>query len=105
MGSTREHCGSHLPPEPAAPPLTFRGADQKWNPQWRDVCGGGPPPDTAQIGDRAFVNCRGLTQITLPPGLTHIGDDAFLGCSGLTQITLPPGVALIGAGAFYGARG
>ena len=38
------------------------------------------------IGSRAFLNCSGLTSLTLPAGITKIGDSAFYGCSGLTSI-------------------
>ena len=61
------------------------------------------PPDTAQIGERAFKGCSGLTEITLPPGLTHIEGGAFAGCSGLTQINFPtPGLAHADASVFKG---
>ena len=36
------------------------------------------------IGDRAFRNCSGLTEITIPDSVTSIGDYAFEDCSGLT---------------------
>ena len=38
------------------------------------------------IGSRAFLNCSGLTSLTLPAGITWIGERAFYGCSGLTSI-------------------
>ena len=34
---------------------------------------------------RAFLNCTGLTGISLPASLTTIGQDAFLNCTGLTS--------------------
>ena len=50
----------------------------------------------------AFVNCRGLTDITLGNGVTSIGAYAFEGCSSLTDITIPNSVTSIGAYAFEG---
>ena len=48
-----------------------------------------------RIGDFAFYECSGLTEITLPEVVTSIGNYAFSGCSGLTEITLPEGVTSI----------
>ncbi len=39
------------------------------------------------LGNEAFFDCIGLTDITIPAGVTVIGDGAFLGCTGLTDIT------------------
>ncbi len=41
------------------------------------------------IGDRAFYNCTGLAEITIPNNVTSIGDFAFYNCDGLKEITLP----------------
>jgi hypothetical protein len=38
------------------------------------------------IGDRAFYNCGGLTNISIPGSVTYIGDMAFYGCSSLNSI-------------------
>ena len=54
------------------------------------------------IGNGAFLNCEGLTSITIPEGVTSIGDSAFEGCSSLTSITIPDGVTSIGEWAFFG---
>ena len=54
------------------------------------------------IGDDAFMNCSGLTSITIPSSITSIGYRAFNGCSGLTAITIPDSVTSIEFGAFYG---
>lgn len=48
-----------------------------------------------RIGDRAFVNRVGLTQISLPNSLTSIGEHAFYGCTGLTQVNLPDSLTSI----------
>ena len=58
-----------------------------------------------EIGDFAFLDCSGLTSLTLPSGLARIADDAFDGCIGLTSLTLPSGVAEIGSCAFRDCSG
>ena len=39
-----------------------------------------------EIGDFAFLDCSGLTSLTLPSGVAEIGSCAFRDCSGLTSI-------------------
>lgn len=58
-------------------------------------------PVTA-IGDSAFYNCTGLTDITFaaPCSVTSIGSWAFEMCRGLTTLTIPPSVTSIGDNAF-----
>ena len=51
------------------------------------------------IGDNAFLNCYGLTSITIPNGLLIIGNHAFDGCC-LVSITIPSTVTSIGELAF-----
>ena len=58
-----------------------------------------------EIGDFAFLDCSGLTSLTLPSGVTKIGSCAFDGCSGLTSLTLPSGLTWIGSYAFRGCIG
>ncbi|MCU0858179.1 MAG: leucine-rich repeat domain-containing protein, partial [Pontiellaceae bacterium] len=54
-----------------------------------------------RIGNYAFNNCSGLTNITLPSGVTDIGNGAFNHCDGLTgRLTIPAGVTNIGSSAF-----
>ena len=57
------------------------------------------------IGDYAFSDCSGLTNITIPDSVTSIGDSAFHDCSNLTSITIPDSVTSIGEVAFYGCSG
>ena len=64
------------------------------------------PDSVTSIGDFAFVNCTGLTIITIPDSVTSIGDNAFRGCTGLTSITIPNSVTSIGGpGAFSDCTG
>ena len=35
---------------------------------------------------RVFVGCRGLTTVTIPASVTSIGDGAFSDCTGLTEL-------------------
>ena len=56
------------------------------------------------IGDSAFKNCSGLTNVTIPDSVTSIGRGAFSGCSSLTSVTIPNSVISIGDNAFYGCN-
>ena len=52
------------------------------------------------IGNDAFADCYGMTDITIPDGVTSIGDSAFDWCSALTEISIPGTVSSIGSWAF-----
>ena len=52
------------------------------------------------IGESAFYNCRGLTNVTIGNSVTSIGSGAFFSCSGLANIEIPNSVTSIGEGAF-----
>jgi len=58
------------------------------------------PESVKTIGDRAFADCRKLTEITISSGVEAIGDGAFSYCKGLLEITIPASVEIIGVGAF-----
>ena len=58
------------------------------------------PEKLTAIGNSAFYQCTGLTEITIPNGVTSIGVNAFSGCTQLTEITIPDGVTTIGSIAF-----
>ncbi len=63
-------------------------------------------PDTVTyIDDSAFEGCSGLTSLSIPDGVTSIGYYAFKGCSGLTSLSIPDGVTSIRSHAFYGCSG
>ncbi len=57
------------------------------------------------IGDRAFMDCYYLANVTLPESITSIGTRAFYGCNELTSLTIPQGVNEIGTYAFRGCTG
>jgi hypothetical protein len=63
------------------------------------------PNGVTSIGDYAFADCGGLTNVTLPNSVTSIGDYAFSGCDGLTTVTLPNSVTSIGDYAFADCGG
>lgn len=52
------------------------------------------------IGFHAFLNCTGLTSITIPTSVTDIESAAFVNCSNLTAIIISNSVTNIGTGAF-----
>ena len=58
-----------------------------------------------KLGDYAFVDCSGLTSMTIPSGVTSIGEGTFCDCSGLTSLTIPSGVTSIGNYAFADCSG
>ena len=57
------------------------------------------------IGERAFINCSGLTSVTIPNSVTSIENHAFWYCSGLTSVTIPNSVTSIGYYAFTNCSG
>ena len=57
------------------------------------------------IGENAFYNCAGLTNITIPDSVTSIGVSAFEICHGLTNVTIGNGVTSIGEAAFFNCDG
>jgi len=59
------------------------------------------PNNVTSIGESAFFNCIGLTNISIPKSVTSIGDSAFFNCIGLTNISIPKSVTSIGNYAFY----
>lgn len=54
------------------------------------------------IGDRAFQDCRNLSNVKLPNSLTLIYNDAFSNCTSLASVIIPDSVTSIGDDAFLG---
>lgn len=52
------------------------------------------------IADSAFMNCSGLTSVSIPTSVTSIGYRAFRWCSGLSSVAIPSVVNYIGGQAF-----
>ena len=63
------------------------------------------PNSVTSIGNSAFYYCYELTSVTIGNSVTSIGDRAFTGCDGLTAITIPNSVTSIGDWAFTGCDG
>ncbi|NLB54322.1 MAG: leucine-rich repeat protein, partial [Lentisphaerae bacterium] len=55
-----------------------------------------------EIGYAAFVDCRSLTNLTIPSSVKEIGRYAFSGCSNLTNFAIPSSVIHIDNSAFRG---
>ena len=58
-----------------------------------------------EIGRDAFLNCTGLTSVTIPTSVKTIGWYAFSGCTGLTSIVIPDSVTTLDWFAFSGCTG
>lgn len=61
------------------------------------------PSGVTTIFDRAFFNCKGITEIRDSGGVITIGDHSFAN-SGLKSANLPLGILTIGDYAFYGCH-
>ena len=61
------------------------------------------PSTLTDIGNYAFTDCSGLTQITIPDLVTSIGIYAFSGATSLTSVTLPKKITTIAERMFAGA--
>ncbi len=58
------------------------------------------PDSVTTIGEKAFYNCKNLTDITIGKNAATIGDNAFMYCNSLTAITIPDSATKIGNSAF-----
>lgn len=59
------------------------------------------PEGLRQIGNNAFMNCKGLQDtLMIPQGVDRIGDYAFQYCSDLYRVELPASLTEIGSYAF-----
>lgn len=57
---------------------------------------------TVAIAEHAFIDCSGLSSITIPGGVKFIGKVAFGGCTSLSSVDIPVGVTSIEERTFYG---
>ena len=62
------------------------------------------PDSVNSIGDGAFFDCRSLSNIVIPDSVNCIGDRAFDNCSSLRSVVIPDGVTSIGESAFSGCE-
>ena len=53
-----------------------------------------------QIPERAFVDWKKLTSVTIPEGVVAIEDEAFFGCEGLVSVKIPASLAWMGSHVF-----
>lgn len=60
------------------------------------------PDSVTSIGEYAFYQCWGVTNVIIPSSVTNIGHYAFADCRGLTYIIIPGSVSEIGECAFSG---
>lgn len=63
------------------------------------------PNSLERIGDHAFDNCSGLTDVKFPEKVSDIGDYAFNYCDGLKNIVIPESLKFIGIGTFRKCTG
>ena len=62
------------------------------------------PSSVTSIGDWAFSCCYSLSEIVIPSSVTSIGDSAFSSCDSLSEIVIPSSVTSIGDSAFSCCR-
>ena len=62
------------------------------------------PDSVTSVNDSAFYNCTGLTNVTMGSGVTNLEHYAFAYCSRLTSINIPDSVTYIGNNAFDGCE-
>ena len=72
---------------------------------WSASGGNGTYYQVTSIGAEAFINCIGLTSVTIPSSVRTIKASAFSGCTGLTSIEIPYSVVSIENSAFSGCTG
>ena len=66
---------------------------------------GGMSYSVTNIGSHAFIDCIGMTSITIPNSVTSMGVGVFMNCSGLTSVTIPNSVTTIGVRVFSNCIG
>ena len=56
------------------------------------------------IAEKAFMNCKEITEIDLPESVEYIENFAFQDCENLEKIHMPKSLLRLGAGAFAGCK-
>lgn len=56
------------------------------------------------IGDCAFMECKSLTQITLPESVCYLGTDVFSGCTSLKRAAIPSSIKQLTECMFQGCK-
>lgn len=69
------------------------------------VVGGDFPESLNYIGEKAFLNCTGLTTISLPTSVENYGANIFYGCSNVTYVELPQNMEKIPNGLLWNCTG
>lgn len=59
---------------------------------------------TENIADRAFENCTGLIEVTLPYSVKNVGEYCFYNCKNLSDVNVNEGIERIGWYAFSGTK-
>ena len=62
------------------------------------------PQSLIDVGEEAFKNCRGLTELVFPSELASIGARAFFHCESLNKIKLSKAIKFIGFAAFASTK-
>ena len=63
------------------------------------------PAGVTNIGDCAFEFCTALAEVSVPEGVSEMGEFCFGQCSGLRSVTVPDSVVRVGPYAFYECAG
>lgn len=69
------------------------------------VVDGDFPEGLTYLGERAFMNCTGLTTISLPTSVENYGANIFYGCSNVTYVELPQNMEKIPNGLLWDCTG
>ena len=81
---------------------------KKYIGEWREisipstVTQNGRKYTITQIGDKAFANCKHLTQVKIANTIVNVGNAAFENCTSLISIDVPNSVVTINSQAFKG---
>lgn len=60
------------------------------------------PEGVVRLGDRAFMGCSSLKEVTIPDSVTEMGEWAFSSCTALKQVELPQELDSVSWGCFSG---